>query len=51
MEVRKQAMRIVLGNSTAGRGNSACGDEVGECLVCAGNSKEAKVVGAEGGGK
>lgn len=44
-------MWIVLGNSATGRGHSACRDEVGECPICAGDSKEAKVVGVEGGGR
>lgn len=47
-EMRKQAMRIVLGNSIA---DSTCKDEVGECLVCAGNCRDARVVGAKWGGK
>lgn len=50
-EVREQAIWISWGNGIEGRGNSKCRDsEVGKCLVCAGNSKEASVAGAEGRG-
>lgn len=42
-------MWIVLGNTTAEE--TAYRDEDEECPFWAGNSKEARVVGVEGGGK